>query len=101
VADNQFGSLCNVIRQKSDRFHYQWADAPIDILHIDGNHSEEKSVRDVLLWSSSVSPLGAVVMDDTDWQTTQKAVKLLDVLFNKVDDHTHKENNFQTYKNNG
>ena len=100
VADNQFGSLCNVIRQKSDHFHYQWVDTPIDVLHIDGNHSEEKSVSDVLLWSSAVAPGGTVIMDDTDWNTTQKAVALLDVLFEKAEGPLHKENNFQIYKSN-
>ena len=101
IADNKFGGLCNVVRKKSEDFHYDWKGQPIDILHIDGNHSEEQSVNDVLLWSNSLSIGGTIIMDDTGWDTTQKAVALLDVLFDKVEDPSHKENNFQIYKNNG
>ena len=101
VADNNFGSICNVVRKKAEDFHYEWRRLPIDILHIDGNHSEEQSVSDVLLWSSAVADGGTVIMDDTEWDTTQKAVELLDVLFTRVDDPEHKENNFLVFKNNG
>jgi cephalosporin hydroxylase len=49
----------------------------IDILHIDGNHSEIASCRDVYYYLPRVRPGGYVWMDDTDWRTTQKAAGLL------------------------
>ena len=99
VASNGFGSICNVMRQKSDNVFYEWKDYPIDLLHIDGNHSEYHSVRDVSLWSTAVSPNGTVFMDDTDWDTTRKATDLLDVMFSRNPDPAHEANNFLVYHN--
>ena len=50
----------------------------IDILHLDGNHSELASCRDVELYLPRIKHGGHVWMDDTDWQTTQRAVGLLE-----------------------
>ena len=44
-----------------------FADGSIDLLHIDGNHSELASVRDVELWLPKVSPFGIIILDDIDW----------------------------------
>lgn len=99
VATNGFGHICNVLRQKSDNVFYEWKDMPIDILHIDGNHSEYNSVRDVCLWSTAVAPNGFVIMDDTDWETTRKATDMLDVLFTRIDNPAYAANNFLMFKN--
>ncbi len=62
------------------------ADAPpineIDILHIDGNHSEETSSFDVLKWVPLVKSGGWIIFDDLQWQengqnTTSRAVEWL------------------------
>ena len=50
---------------------------PIDILHIDGNHSRWDSVRDVTMWVDKVKPGGIVYFDDMDWESTTNAVELL------------------------
>lgn len=50
----------------------------IDILEIDGNHSELASCRDVELYLPLVRPGGHIWFDDSDWKTTQKAVATLD-----------------------
>lgn len=50
----------------------------IDILHIDGNHSEETSVFDVLKWVPLVRKGGIIIFDDLDWVTTKKAAAFLD-----------------------
>jgi hypothetical protein len=47
----------------------------IDFLHVDGNHSELASCRDVDLYLPKVPEGGTVWMDDTNWATTQKAVR--------------------------
>lgn len=52
-------------RQTSDR-----AQPPnvIDLLHIDGSHTDQ-AVRDVVRYASKVRPGGFCVMDDLDWKT--------------------------------
>jgi len=49
----------------------------IDILHIDGCHSEEASVRDVKLYIPQMNYGAYVWFDDASWPTTQKAIGLL------------------------
>lgn len=49
----------------------------IDILHIDGNHTEEIAVSDVSLYAPLVKQGGYVWFDDINWPSTQKAVALL------------------------
>jgi predicted O-methyltransferase YrrM len=54
----------------------------IDLLHIDGNHSEEKSYEDVQLYLPLVRKGGFIIFDDLHWSdggvvTTQKAVGYL------------------------
>jgi predicted O-methyltransferase YrrM len=50
----------------------------IDILHIDGNHSEEASYIDVTKWVPLVKSGGVIIFDDLDWVSTGKAIAWLD-----------------------
>lgn len=50
----------------------------IDILHIDGNHSEEASMLDVCKWVPLVNKGGFIIFDDITWGTNAKAVEWLD-----------------------
>ncbi len=55
----------------------------IDLLHVDGNHSEENSLFDVQKWVPYVKKGGYIIFDDMTWFeggkfTTQKAVEWLD-----------------------
>lgn len=56
-------------------------DAPeihnIDMLHIDGNHSDETSYIDVIKWVPLVRSGGLVIFDDVNWSTTSRAVEWL------------------------
>jgi len=54
----------------------------IDILHIDGNHSEEASYFDVITWLPRVKQGGWIIFDDMTWNenghyTTARAVQWL------------------------
>lgn len=49
----------------------------VDLIHIDGNHSEETSCADVRAWLPKMSLGGIVIMDDVGWETTRAAQKLL------------------------
>lgn len=50
----------------------------LDILYIDGSHTETSSCRDVELYLPKVKQNGYVWFDDADWDTTQKALGMLD-----------------------
>jgi len=50
---------------------------PIDILYLDGNHSEVCSTQDVELYLPKVKQGGYIWMNDTLWATRQQAVELL------------------------
>ncbi len=55
----------------------------IDILHVDGNHSDEPSYLDVTKWVPLVKSGGMIIFDDMTWYennvfTTSRAVKWLD-----------------------
>lgn len=50
----------------------------IDLLHIDGNHSEQSSMADVERWLPRLSTGGILAMDDTDWPSTRKAVEMIE-----------------------
>lgn len=58
----------------------------IDVLHIDGNHSEEKSVLDVFLYLPKVKSGGFVWFDDVDWTTTRRAVSMVEERCDKISD---------------
>lgn len=51
---------------------------PIDILHIDGNHSEYTSLFDISKWVPLVKKGGLIIFDDVNWATTKQAVQWLD-----------------------
>lgn len=50
----------------------------IDILHVDGNHSEKAAYFDVTKWVPYVRQGGVVIMDDLNWEGPKKAVEWLD-----------------------
>jgi len=50
----------------------------IDMIHIDGNHSEETSLIDVTKWVPLVRSGGIIIFDDVNWVTTNAATKWLD-----------------------
>lgn len=50
----------------------------IDILHVDGNHSERTALFDVKKWVPNVRKGGVIIMDDLNWEGPQKAISWLD-----------------------
>jgi hypothetical protein len=49
----------------------------IELLHIDGNHSDEASYIDVTKWVPYVKSGGYIIFDDVNWSTTGRAVAWL------------------------
>lgn len=79
VVDRGLSEQVTTLRMTAQKAAHQFAASSIGLLHIDGNHSEATSVRDVRTWLPKVQPGGWVVMDDTGpaWPTTTKAVAIL------------------------
>jgi len=77
-----------IIRQRSEHCAMLFGNA--DIISIDGNHSEVASCRDVTLYAPLLAPGGYIWMDDTNWESTRKAMALLEdwcVLVSDFGDH--------------
>jgi len=74
--------LRDYVRLMQERAEKVTFNTKIGLLHIDGNHSEESSLRDVRKWLPEVLPGGHVVLDDADWteggvRTQVKSIELL------------------------
>lgn len=48
-----------------------------DLIHLDGDHAELTSCRDVELWMPKLKRGGLFILDDSNWPTQQKAKELL------------------------
>jgi hypothetical protein len=61
-------------------------DGNVDILHIDGNHSQWDSTRDVTMWVDRVVAKGIIYFGDEDWVSTKTAQRLLELKCIKIDE---------------
>jgi len=71
---------------------------PIDLLHVDGHHSEWSSTSDVVLWLPKVRPGGIVLMDDVNWPSTQTAIKFVEKWCDKIKTIEGKESTSSFYR---
>ena len=75
------------IRASSQAASGIFPDGSIDIIEIDGNHSELASLRDIEHYFPKVRSGGLIWLDDTDgekWPTNQAAVRKLEELCEQV-----------------
>jgi hypothetical protein len=80
--------FCRVMRERSATAVRLFADESVAVLHQDGNHSERISTLEVDIWAPKLARGGYWVADDTDWATTQGALKqLVERGFELIDDH--------------
>jgi predicted O-methyltransferase YrrM len=70
-------SVCGILRAASHHCQCLFREGTIDLLHIDGCHSEFASTRDVEQWLPKVKTEGLIVLDDIDWPSVQKARRIL------------------------
>ena len=49
----------------------------VDVIHIDGNHSEETSTEDVRVWLPKLALGAFIIFDDIAWSTTNRAQKMI------------------------
>lgn len=76
IWDHRLDQWATIIRTSSQYVSHLFPE--IGVLEIDGNHSEEASTRDVLLYLPRVIKGGYIFADDVSWSTTQKAMSMLD-----------------------
>ena len=72
-------------------------DESIDILHIDGNHAEDSALFDAESWLPKVKVGGYIWFDDTDWDSTQKAVQYL-LEYCEMDPASHLRDPYMQFK---
>lgn len=70
----------------------------LDMIHIDGNHSEWSSTSDVCMWLPKVKIGGHIVMDDCDWPTTQTAIRLVKKFCKHLGDYIMDESHFALFQ---
>ena len=90
-----------VIRERAEAVSWAFHDRPIDILHIDGNHSTETACRDVRLWLPLVRPGGWIWMDDVNWDTVKPACALVDCCCRVVLDCPSGGSHWRLYRKEG
>ena len=54
-----------------------FADESIDILHVDGNHTQDIALGDVQMYLPKVKKGGYIWLDDANWETTHLAREFL------------------------
>ena len=72
-----FTKFCTVLRMNSQEALFQFADESIDILHIDGNHSDQVALMDVQLYLPKVKKGGYIWFDDPHWDSSTKPIEFL------------------------
>lgn len=70
-------NYCTVMRMTSIDACHHFLDDSIDILHIDGNHSEDSALQDAQLFLPKVKRGGFIWFDDANWTSTTKAIEFL------------------------
>ena len=71
----ELNPFVTIIRERSDTA-IQHINS-IDLIHIDGNHSSEQSLKDVNMYLPKVVSGGYICFDDSNWNTTTGAVARL------------------------
>jgi hypothetical protein len=68
---------CVVMRTTGEKALESFADGSIDILHIDGNHTEEVALKDAQMYLPKMKAGGYIWFDDINWSSTKKAWEYL------------------------
>ncbi len=77
LARHQLQPFCKPLRMTSEEALAQFPDHSIDILHIDGNHTEEIAFFDATMWLPKVKSGGYIWFDDVNWPSTARAREYL------------------------
>ncbi len=67
----------NWIRGKGEFAARVFQDRSIEMFHLDSNHSELISCREVETWAPKMAERSVWIMDDADWSTQAKALQMI------------------------
>jgi len=70
--------IARVVRKRTADALSDYENGSIDLLHLDSNHSELTSCRDVTSWLPKMAPSSVWIADDTNWPSMQKALRILE-----------------------
>ncbi len=73
----QLRSYCTILQMTGSTALDRFDDESIDILHIDGNHSESIALGDVQMYLPKVKKGGYIWLDDANWPSTSLAREFL------------------------
>lgn len=76
--DYGISTYASVMRERSEAFSRCVVDASLNLIHLDGNHSELVSCRDVAMWLPKMRSQSVWICDDTNWPSMQKALGMLE-----------------------
>jgi len=69
--------VASIIRMRGDVRALDYPSGSIDLIHVDGNHTELVSCRDMTTWLPRMAPKSTWIADDTNWPSMQKALGML------------------------
>jgi methyltransferase family protein len=78
VEQTSLGSRARIIRKRALEAVGGYADGSIDILHQDGNRSEEVSLAETRAWMPKIRAGGLWILESTNWRSTWPAQELLE-----------------------
>jgi len=84
ILDHNAHSVCSVFRTTSERAASLFD--KVDMLHIDGNHSEKAATLDVTLWLPKVPSNGLIWLDDIEDGHLFNAIGLLNAQCDRLSD---------------
>jgi len=89
IAGNGLEDSCTLLREPAAQAASRFAPHTIELLHVDGNHSEEWVRDDLQRYLPLVRPGGIVVVDDISWRSVRRAAEPLladaEIVFELVD----------------
>lgn len=69
----KYGPRCEIIRECSRKFLPTFEER-FDLIHIDGDHSEEGAYQDIIMCKDLLKEGGVIIMDDTNLKDIKKAI---------------------------
>jgi len=77
IEDLRLTENCRILRMTSEEAAPEFADASVDLVHVDGNHDQAAVERDVERYLPKVRPGGFLVLDDASWSSIRPVIEEL------------------------
>jgi len=78
LCKHEVTKFAGIVRSSAEQIAKLFPHESLDLVHVDGCHSETASCRDVKTWFPLLRHGGVMVLDDTDWPSVRAAKELLD-----------------------